>query len=231
MSNNELQFKYECQHKNAFKKAITSNEDHANDEAQIHEVFYAYDDNTNLQYVYIESNDSMSTKEIIDLENKTRKSYMSASRVGKYFVESEIVKLDKSSKRFYKNVSFKVNRDIRKKILGYDCFQIELNATFFLKGKFEIYVTEAFNHLPIKHKIQKQFPEIADLGFPLEIISEEFYSEKVTEISNHINWELFEVDESEYKLSINPKTGFDLINKLMGIPYKGFQKILESFAA
>jgi len=61
-----------------------------------------------------------------------------------------------------------IHENIRKNILGYDCYGIEIFDKRANK-KLIVFVTDSFRKIPIQHFINKRFPKIE--GFPLQVIA------------------------------------------------------------
>ncbi len=162
-----------------------------------------------------------------DIKNNSKEAFFS-SRLGKYYHQRDISK-EPNTQSLFENVSISIHKEETKMIHGFSCYRLRIDATQRgMDGHFEAFVTDAFSHLPMKHRLQKQFPEIQ--GFPLEIISNEFYSAHVTHISNELNWTSFEVQINDYKLAENKKTGFSLIKLVTGLSIEEFtKKMLDQF--
>ena len=60
------------------------------------------------------------------------------------------------------------HENIRKNILGYDCYEVEIFDKR-ANRKLIVFVTDSFIKIPIQHFLNKRFPKLE--GFPLQVIA------------------------------------------------------------
>ena len=180
------------------------------------EEIYAYDGLRH--YDYWITNIGMTTIAVYDFKENTKTGYIS-SPYGKHKTVGPI-----PTTSMTKNYELVIDREKRKEILGYDCFFVKItDEDRKNKQHYELYVTDQFTRIPIKHKLQRIYPKLEFL--PLEVIGKTYTCE-ATEILREVDSEQFAVKEEEYKPAA--ENNYGIIKKITGYSFDDFKKMLKS---